>query len=300
MNDTTNPKIPFAKYQGVLQLRDKDVDCYVLDTGERVVSMRATVKAIANTVTGKLGNYIGIKALQSYISEEQIMNDIIDFSIEGALQNGKGIKAETFLDICQAYVDAFSNVPEELTERQKEIAMNCAILLSACAKTGLIALIDEATGYQYVRENDALQVKIRAFIAEELREWEKTFPDELWEEFGRLTNWKGSLYQRPKYWGKLVMEIIYDALDPDVARYLKDNKPKPIHGQNYHQWLTQDVGLKALVPHIYQIIGIAKTCTTMSELRAKVALFYKKEPMQLEFLKNIEEMPNNENPGSRK
>jgi hypothetical protein len=42
-----------------------------------------------------------------------------------------------------------------------------------------------ATGYQYVRAEDALAVKLRAFIADELRAWEKTFPDELWAEFGR-------------------------------------------------------------------------------------------------------------------
>jgi hypothetical protein len=72
------------------------------------------------------------------------------------------------------------------------------------AKLGLIALIDEATGYQYERAEDALQVKLRAFIADELRAWQKTFPDELWEEFGRLTNWKGALHTRPKWWGNLV------------------------------------------------------------------------------------------------
>ena len=55
-----------------------------------------------------------------------------------------------------------------------------------CAKVGLIALIDEATGYQYERETDALQIKLRTFIAAELREWEKTFPDELWEDLGAL------------------------------------------------------------------------------------------------------------------
>lgn len=73
-----------------------------------------------------------------------------------------------------------------------------------------LALIDEATGYQAHRENDALQVKIKAFVADELREWEKTFPDALWEEFGRLTRWRGALHSRPKYWGKIVMETIYD------------------------------------------------------------------------------------------
>jgi hypothetical protein len=116
--------------------------------------------------------------------------------------------------------------------------------LSSCAKVGLIALIDEATGYQHEREENALQLKLRAFIADELRNWEKTFPDELWEEFGRLTKWKGKLHHRPKWWGKLVLELIYDALDPDIAEHLKNNKPKPRFGQNYHQWLTEDVGLK--------------------------------------------------------
>jgi len=62
----------------------------------------------------------------------------------------------------------------------------------------------------------------------------KTFPDQLWVEFGRLTNWQGSVHQRPKYWGKLVMELIYGYLDADVAAWLKENAPKPVHGQNYH------------------------------------------------------------------
>ena len=63
-------------------------------------------------------------------------------------------------------------------------------------------------------------------------------PDELWAEFGRLTNWKGQITKRPKYWGKLVMELIYEKLDADVAKWLKEHAPAPKHGQNYHQWLS--------------------------------------------------------------
>lgn len=48
----------------------------------------------------------------------------------------------------------------------------------------------------------------------------KTFPDELWIEFGRLTHWSEPLHGRPKWWGKLVLEMIYDTLDPDVASYV--------------------------------------------------------------------------------
>ncbi|WP_205910324.1 hypothetical protein [Commensalibacter melissae] len=61
----------------------------------------------------------------------------------------------------------YNNAP--LTERQKEIAIKCTVLTAGLTRTGLDALVDEATGYQYECANDALQVKLNVFIAEELR-----------------------------------------------------------------------------------------------------------------------------------
>jgi hypothetical protein len=166
----------------------------------------------------------------------------------------------------------------KLTDRQVQMAMKASVFLSACAKLGLEALIDEATGYQYERAEDALQVKLRAFIAEELRDWERTFPNELWVEFGRLTGWKGNLHSRPKWWGKLVIELIYDTLDPDVAEYLKNNKPPP--GVRWHQQLTENIGVRALVSRCYEIIGMAKDCVDMRQLRDKVAHHYGRSVVQ--------------------
>lgn len=281
-DDMALPPSPFAKYRGDLLLGDATVDCYVLDTKERVISLGATVKALAERTGGNLGDYIGAQALKPFINKDLILGETIGFNLPGTQFTGKGIPAERFLEICQGYVSALS-ANALSTDRQREIAIRCSILLSSCAKVGLIALIDEATGYQYEREEDALQIKLRAFIADELRDWEKTFPDELWEEFGRLTKWGGPLHSRPKWWGKLVMELIYTALDPDVAKYLKENKPPARYGQNYHQWLTSDVGLKSLIPHIHQVIGISKTCNTIGDLKEKVAYHYKKTPMQTSF-----------------
>ena len=110
--------------------------------------------------------------------------------------------------------------------RSMEIATKAGVFLAACSKVGLIALIDEATGYQYVRSEEAMQLKLRLFLGEAMREWEQTFPEELWREFGRLTNWQGSLVQRPKYWGRLVMELIYEYLEPDVADWLRKHNPR--------------------------------------------------------------------------
>lgn len=275
---------PFAKHIGELDLGNSTVDCYVLDTEDRVISLRATAKAITGVESGKLGQYIEVNALKPYINKDLVLGETITFNIPGTQYQGKGITAENFLDICRAYVQALQNNALQ-TDRQREIAIQCSIILASCAKVGLIALIDEATGYQYERKENALQLKLKAFVADEMRGWEKTFPDELWEQFGRLTNWKGALHSRPKWWGKLVIELIYMALDAEVATYLRENKPPPVHGRNYHQWLTENYGLKQLITHIYEIIGMAKTCANIKELQEKVAYHYRNEPLQLALFK---------------
>ena len=89
---------------------------------------------------------------------------------------------------------------------------------------------------------------------------------------------KAPLHARPKWWGKLVIELIYDTLDPDVAEWLKTNKPPP--GRRWHQ-PYRELRREKLVSRCYEIIGMGKTCTTIRELREKVAHHYGKEPMQL-------------------
>ncbi len=274
------PPSPFAKHRGVMTLGDTPIDVYVLDTGDRVLSMRGAVKAMTGQDAGNLVEYLSVQSLKGFINKDLVLVETKDFFIPGTQFRGKGITAEQFEAILTGYVRALG-AGKLSTERQREIATACAILSTSFLKSGIVALIDEATGYQYERAADALQVKLQAYIAEELRDWEKTFPDELWEQFGRLTKWKGSLHSRPKWWGHLVNELIYEALDPDVAKYLKDNKPKPFHGQNYHQWLSEDVGLKALIPHIYKIIGMAEKCSDMRELRDAVAAKYGRKLVQL-------------------
>jgi hypothetical protein len=274
------PPSPFAKHKGVMTLGSVPIDVYVLDTGDRVISMRGAVKAMTGQDAGNLGEYLSVQGLKGFIDKDLVLVETKDFYVPGTQFRGRGITAEQFEAIITGYVRALG-AGSLTTDRQKEIATACAILSTAFLRIGIIAQIDEATGYQYERAADALQVKLQAYIAEELRAWEKTFPDELWEQFGRLTNWKGSLHSRPKWWGHLVNELIYQALDPDVAKYLKENKPKPFHGQNYHQWLSDDVGLKSLIPHIYKVIGMAEDCRDMRELRDKVAKRYGRRLVQL-------------------
>lgn len=270
-------KSPFAKWRGKIDLNGDEVDCYVLDNKQRVLSSGSVSRAIADVERGSLQDYAGQKALNPFINIEKILQETVRFSIPGTQFEGVGISTEHFELICRGYVRAlYEKAP--LTDRQREIAIKCAVLTAGLTRTGLDALVDEATGYQYERAEDALQVKLRAFIAEEYRDWEKTFPDALWEEFGRLTGWSAPLHSRPKWWGKLVIELIYDTLDPDVAEYLKTHKPEA--GVHWHRQLTENLGVRQLVSRCYEVIGMAKTCHNMKELRQKVAEHYGKKPVQ--------------------
>jgi P63C domain len=271
---------PVAEWPGILPIGDAELPCYVLDDGRRVISRTgATGVLTARKGGGNLESYIRVGALRDYLPSD-FSDQMIEFTMpEVTNKTVMGIRAETFLDLCTAYVSAREDGALQ-TERQEEIAAQAGMFLAACAKVGLLALIDEATGYQYARAQDALQIKLKLFLEDEMRPWEKTFPDELWKEFGRLTNWHGTAHSRPKYWGKLVNELVYQYLDPDVAEWLRTNAPKPRGGQNYHQWLSSQYGLKKLTEHLWMLIGMASACQTMWELRQRMAERFGRQAVQ--------------------
>jgi hypothetical protein len=285
--------MPVAVWRGNLNIVGVELPCYVLDNGVRVIGRTSAAELLSGIKGGgALEIYLRPKALEPFINKDLILERFVPFrlpEVEGLKTAVKGLPADLFIEICQGFVAALEaslapTAPHpRMTLRQQQMAIKASMFLSACAKVGLEALIDEATGYQYERATDALQVKLAAFLEDEMRKWEKTFPDELWKEFGRLTAWKGPLHQRPKYWGRLVMELIYEKLDPDVAEWLKKNAPSPKRGQNYHQWLSGQFGLRKLVEHIWMIVGMAKTCETMTELRDRVAELDGKQPVQMRF-----------------
>lgn len=314
------PPSPFAKYAGLLKMGSVSVEVYVLDTGDRIMSKRGAVHALTGADHGKLDDFLDVKPLQPFLEAAKTAGEnrgsketnplkdraktageiaaenkgsdavtALKYKAKTAAENlsffvpgagwAQGITAERFEEIITAYVTAL-NAGALKTDRQREIAMRCAVMGTAYLRLGIIAAIDEATGYQHVREQDALQVTLQAYVSPHFRDWQKLFPDELWEQFGRLTKWGGPLHSRPKWWGHLVNALIYDTLEPTVSEYLRANKPSPRLGVAYHQWLTADFGARKLLEHIHQIIGIAKGCDSLWELKDKVALAFGSGPAQ--------------------
>lgn len=277
---TAIAKKPEAKWPGTLDVAGVEIQCYVLDDQRHVISRTGALHYLAGGKGGgNLESYLRAADLQDFLPKD-LAEHLIDIDIPQVVNKDvKALTASAFIDICRAYSRA-RDTGALKTETQVAIAIRASMALAAFAKTGIEAAIDEATGYQDERAADALQVKLKLFLEEEMRPWEKTFPDELWVQFGRLTRWKGAIHDRPKYWGKLVNELIYGCLDPDVYQWLRENAPRPRHGQNYHQWMNAQYGLKKLIEHIWMVIGMATVCYDMRELRDRMAEKFGRQAVQ--------------------
>jgi len=148
---------------------------------------------------------------------------------------------------------------------QQETAKKAEILVRSLAKLGITALIDEATGYQYEREKDELQKILKAYISEELLQWQKRFPDEFYKEIFRLNGW-GELtvsginaHQRQGVIGTWTKKLIYQQLPKGVLQELINKTPKTADGKlakKLHQSLTPELGHPHLEKQLVSVITL--------------------------------------------
>jgi P63C domain len=265
--------LPIALFPGKLTIGDQDYAVYVLNNGKRVMAQREVVRALTGIEKGGLGRYLESQNLRAYIDPEDIMSKTINFQIPGTHYEGIGYEATLLLDICDAYLRARED--RVLSPAQDNLAKRAEIITRACAKIGIIALIDEATGYQAFRQKQELQLKLQAFIAEDMQDWALMFPQEFWFELARLEGVHYSPRSRPLRWGKYIMAFVYDAVDKDVGKELRKKNPDPSHGKNHHQWL-KDFGKQRVHDQIERVVTIMKLCDNMTEFREKFAKVFKK------------------------
>jgi hypothetical protein len=266
-------ELPIALFPGKLVIGGTEFAVYVLDNGKRVMAQREVVRVLTGQVKGGLERYLQSQNLQPYINPEEITEQTIQFRIPGTQYKGNGYEATLLLDICDVYLRA--REAGALVSSQDDLAKQAEIITRACAKVGIIALIDEATGYQEFRKKQELQLKLQAFIAEDLQEWALTFPQEFWFELARLEGIHYSPRSRPLRWGRYIMAFVYDAVDGDVGKKLREKNPDPHFGQNHHQWL-KEFGKQKVHDQIERVTTIMKLCDNMDDFRQKFAKVFKK------------------------
>lgn len=269
---TTTPK---ATHEGVLHIGEIGIPCAVLEDGRRVLTQSGFMTALGRARQAKGRQYydadvnmpafLTAKNLKPFISSDlAVTSTQIEFQ---RVKGGRafGYPAEILPKVCDVFLDA--DEVNALAQNQKHIAARAKILIRGLAHVGIVALVDEATGYQEVRDRLALQAILDAYLRKELAAWAKRFPDEFYQQMFRLKGWqwRGMSVNRPSVVGKYTNDIVYERLAPGILDELQERNPKDEKGKRptkHHQWLTEDVGHPALAQHLHAVIGFMRASAT--------------------------------------
>lgn len=232
-------------------------------------------------------SFIDAKNLQAFISKD-LLGELKQ--IEYLTKAGKpttGFKAEIIPLLCDVYLRAREQ--KALTKTQEGIAVVSEILVRSLSKVGIVALIDEATGYQEVRNKDDLQKLLALYVKKEFLPWTKRFPDSFYEELFRLKGWTYNPVggRKSQMVGKITNDLIYNKLPVGVLAELKRVTPKSEAGnytKKFHQSLTEDLGNPHLEKHLASVTTLMKVSANWGNFnRLFVRAFGGQQELELEY-----------------
>ncbi len=269
-------------YSGDLHIGDLIIPCAVLEDGTRMLSQSGFAKslggskpsAITRRGTGNLPVFLAAKNLKPFIDKDLAAAAApIPYQPQHGGRPALGVNAAALPKICDVWLKARDK--KVLQTNQMHLAKQADIIMRGLAHVGIIALVDEATGYQDVRAREALEKILEQFIAQELLKWVKTFPNDFYRELFRLRNWRYSplSVKRPIVVGRLTNNLVYERLAPGVLGELRILNPKTPKGKrkwHHHRWLTRDFGHPRLREHLWAVIALMKASANWNEFKRAI------------------------------
>ena len=249
-----------------LKIGDIEIPCYVLKDGRRVLTLRGFQQSLGFSTGGGKDGARKIPAfLQRFEGKSIEINDLVlranspfDFVLPDGGNVATAYEATLLVDICEAILSARSKA---LIPDNSPYAKQCELLVRGLARVGIVALVDEATGYQKDRARDSLAKILEAWVAKELQPYVRTFPSAFYEELFRL---RGLPFPpdnpkfRPQYFGVLTNDIVYERLAPGLLEEMKKQAAKDEKKAHLHRRLTQEVGHPRLKEHIASVVTAMK------------------------------------------
>ncbi len=271
-----------------LVIGEMRIPCYVLDDERRVLTANGFQDAIGIARGGsmkagmsRLELFASGKIIKPFISSdlyERVREPIRFVTTSGA--RAYGYEAEILVERCEAVLSARQE--GRLQAQQRPIAQQCELIMRGLARVGIVALVDEATGYQVVRKRDALAKILEDYVSKELLPWAQRFPLEFYEEIYRLHGWDDldpSSRSKPGYVGKLTNALVYERLPSGVLEQLRAQNPADEEtGKRrfkLHQFLTDDIGNPHLEKHLSKVIGLMQASESWMEFKRLFRRVYK-------------------------
>jgi hypothetical protein len=254
-----------ATHAGDLDLHGVKLQCYVLEDGRRVLSGRGMQSALdlGQSRGQKIPKLVASKGINQLVSKELELGIFspIDFLTPFKFK-AFGYEATVLVDLCQLLLDARKQ--GLLPERYAETAIKAEQLAISFAKVGIIALVDEVTGYQEVRDKAELRAFLKKFLLEEKTNYIDAYPDEFFETLFKMRglNWsKANKGRNPQYFGHYINNYVYSRLGPEVLYSLRKLNPKNEHGARktkFYNFTSPDYGFPKLKERLSILIAFAK------------------------------------------
>lgn len=282
-------QLPLATHQGRMAIGGLELDCYVLEDDRRVFHKRGMARALGMKSGG--GNAF-MKTMQRKGLGSELGQELLE-KIENPINFkpmtkdlGHGYEASVLVDICKAIIRA--SEAGKLVATQEGLAAQARIIVQALAKVGVVALIDEATGYQVERSPTALRILVQQYIEAEKREWEKQFPDEYYNELNRLygsqrltkTSSGAVIQNRPQHFAHFTRSYVYHPLEngavlEELDRVNPKMGPKGTRRARFHQHLTEGYGIEKLKRQVQEVMTLMAVSDTVGQFKK---LFNKRFP----------------------
>jgi P63C domain len=289
-------------HSGDLKIGDLLIPCSVLEDGTRVLSRRGIQRAMGRSIGGvrnadstsndgdaQIPRFLQAKSIKDFIDSDLMVSltSPIVYRPKHGGRTAYGYEATALPKICAVFMDARN--AGVLAPSQHPIAAVAEALIRAFAQVGIVALIDEATGYQEEREKDELQRLLEIYLAPERLKWVSTFPNEFFLQIFRLKGWKKpiSASARPPMMGKIINRIVYERLPEGVLDELQERNPVDYETRRrrwkHHQFLSEDVGHPDLRSHLQQLIALMKASRSWTEFEQLfIRVFFPNTGEQLE------------------
>jgi hypothetical protein len=267
------PKATFGSEDRPLRIGKVEIPCYVLDDGRRVLAQRGIQGGIGMSTGGarvgaqRLAHLVRVLARKGCDVSGLLarIEAPILFTPPHGGNPGYGYEATVLPDLCKA----LANARPLLQAQQQHLADQADVLLRGLANVAIVALVDEVTGYQLYRAQNALAEILERFIAKELRPWVRTFPPEFYSEMFRLRGWApppGGA--RPMLAGLLTNDLVYKRLAPGVHDELQKVSPRDDRGRlkfHLHRRLTEDLGHPKLREHLAVVVAFMQISRSWPE-----------------------------------
>ena len=210
--------------------------------------------------------FLAAENLRPFITDDLLESTtpIVYRSLSGG--RAYGYDAVLLPKVCEVYLKARDR--GALLPSQQHIAEACDLLMRGLAHVGIVALVDEVTGYQHDRDRDDLNRVLAEYISRGLLPWTRRFPDEFFRQLYRLLGWeyREGQHKRNSNLGKMINKYVYDQLPKEVLPELRRLNPPMESGyrrHKHHQFLTETIGH----PHLDRQIVAVTTLMRASRSR---------------------------------